>query len=541
MGEEIFSTQRLDHLGIVAGVCRKIKLIEQIDSYLGSSERKVTVGEAVQAMVINALGFVSRALYLTPEFFANKPVDVLIRDGIRAEDLNDDSLGRALDYLYEAGVTEIFGRVASDALKVYGIEHRFVHLDSSSFSLQGKYDTDSDGCHAIEITHGYSKDHRPDLKQAVVSLICSYRSLIPVWLETLSGNSVDKTTFPKTIESYIKHLKDSEAPYFIADSALYSKGNLKVLSKVYWLSRVPETIKEAQDFLQSIEPVEMEVSAQKGYFYKEVSSDYGGVCQRWLVIYSEQAYKREEALFQRQLKRYEEQTEKELQDLSHQEFEREEEAREAIEGLEKGWKFHRLESKVEKVFHYSGRGRPKKDEKPNQIRWCVKGKVIKKPEAISQKLKQKGKFILATNEGDVNRLSAETMLSAYKGQGISVERGFRFLKDPLFFAESLFLKRPERLMALLMVMGLSLLVYALAEHTVRRELKQQGKNLPNQVGKLTQQLTLRRIFQIFEGVDILLLSQPEETKRLVLNLKPIHHQILNLLDTEVKKCYFLSG
>jgi transposase len=101
MAEESYSTQALDHLGIVAGTCRQIGLIEQIDKYVGTTERKVSVGEAVQAMVINALGFVGRALYLTPEFFNNKPVEILIREGLTAEDFNDDSLGRALDMLYQ--------------------------------------------------------------------------------------------------------------------------------------------------------------------------------------------------------------------------------------------------------------------------------------------------------------------------------------------------------------------------------------------------------------------------------------------------------
>jgi transposase len=59
------------------------------------------------------------------------------------------------------------------------------------------------------------------------------------------------------------------------------------------------------------------------------------------------------------------------------------------------------------------------------------------------------------------------MLLAYKGQGVGPERGFRFLKDPIFFAESLFLKSLKRIMELIMVMGLALLVYALAEHQLR--------------------------------------------------------------------------
>ena len=88
-------------------------------------------------MILNALGFVSRPLYLTPEFFSNKPVDLLIRPHLCAADWTDDCLGRALDTLYENGVTELFAIVASKALSTYEIDHRFVHLDSTTFSFQG--------------------------------------------------------------------------------------------------------------------------------------------------------------------------------------------------------------------------------------------------------------------------------------------------------------------------------------------------------------------------------------------------------------------
>jgi transposase len=136
--ETRYETQRIDHLGIVAGICQEIGLIEEIDRQVGPSEQKVSVGQGVQAMVLNALGFSSRALYLMPDYLHNKPVDLLIHSGLSREDFNDDSLGRSLDKLYAKGVTEVFAQVATRALRVYQIEHRFVHLDSSSFHLHGQ-------------------------------------------------------------------------------------------------------------------------------------------------------------------------------------------------------------------------------------------------------------------------------------------------------------------------------------------------------------------------------------------------------------------
>mgnify|MGYP000390522759 CR=1 FL=1 len=54
-----YETQRIDHLGIVTGVCQEISLIEKINERVKTSNRKVNCGQGTQAMVLNALGFVS--------------------------------------------------------------------------------------------------------------------------------------------------------------------------------------------------------------------------------------------------------------------------------------------------------------------------------------------------------------------------------------------------------------------------------------------------------------------------------------------------
>ena len=164
--------------------------------------------------------------------------------------------------------------------------------------------------------------------------------------------------------------------------------------------------------------------------------------------------------------------------------------------------------------------------------------VIDKPNTLRAKREERKQ---RSNELDKEKLPAEKILKAYKGQAASVERGFRFLKDPMSFASSLFLEKPERIMALLMVMCLSLLVYALAERWLRTELLRRDESIPNQVGKPTQRPTMRRIFQVFEGIDVLLIHTPHGTQRQVLNLKPIHLHILDLLGPEVRKCYIPDG
>ncbi len=80
-----YLTERLDHLGIVAGVCREVGIAEWLDKRGGENRRSVSVGTATVAMILNGLGFSNRQLYLVPQFFANKPVEHLLGEGITAD------------------------------------------------------------------------------------------------------------------------------------------------------------------------------------------------------------------------------------------------------------------------------------------------------------------------------------------------------------------------------------------------------------------------------------------------------------------------
>ena len=536
-----YETKRLDHLGIVAGICQEIGLADIIDAQVGPSGRQVSVGQATQAMVLNGLGFSSRALYLTPEFFANKPVEALIGPGITAAMLHDDTLGRALEALYAGGVTELFARVAAAGCRRYGIAHQFVHLDSTSFHLHGAYDAAEPEREAIQITYGYSKDERPDLKQVVVNLMTSYRTAIPTWLEVLSGNSSDRQTFVASIAAYTAQLAAADSPTFVADSALYSADNLRALSSLRWVSRVPQTIRLAQEWVEQVAVEEMTPLDDEGYLGRELDVTYGAVAQRWLVVYSTAAAAREARTFARLLARQRTQAEKQLRQLQQQTFACEADGQEAVARVTRRWRYHRAQVDLQPIHRYPHPGRPPQGAAPDLVGYRLVGEVVEDPAALEEAARRQGKFIIATNELDPDRLSPAAMLSVYKAQGVSVERGFRFLKDPLFFADSLFLKKPERIMALIMVMGLALLVYALAEHQLRTALQVENQTIPDQVGKPTARPTMRRVFQIFEGIDLLVIvTGGQVVDRRVLNLTAVQRQIILLMGAAVKKVYLVD-
>jgi len=535
-----YSSKNLDHLGIVAMVCREIGLADEIDRIVGVDPRqKVTCGEAVVAMVLNALGFVDRPLYLFPEFMATKPVEILIREGLKAEWFNDDVLGRTLDKLYRAGPEGIFMQIAANGYR--GYSGRFFHNDTTTMSLQGEYKHEEGDLDAvpIEITHGFSKDHRPDLKQFVISLVMS--DDLPVFIQALSGNASDKNHFREIVKEYGASLREKwgEDKIWVWDSAFYSEKNLRKISESYkWITRVPETLSEAKEVLENADTEKMRSTALGGYRLFSIEVEYGGVKQRWVVVFSEKAFARETKTLEKKIKKEKEQVEKEVWHLSNQEFYSEKDGLKDAQKKEKRWKYHKISAiavEERKKKKSEGRGRPGKDT-PTRTVYRIKAGFVEDKSAIEKETLRKGKFIVATNELNSEKLSDEEALKAYKEQQ-HAERGFRFLKDPMFFAQSMFLENEGRIVAMVMVMGLALMVYSLAEHKLREALEKENETIPDQRKKQTKKPTMRRVFQVFEGITVLYRGSKMVA---VLNLRPIHGKILALLGREYERIYCTS-
>ncbi|TXK21617.1 IS1634 family transposase [Pontibacter qinzhouensis] len=187
MGEG-YSSKTLDHLGLLSRVCREFDIAGQIDKLIPpqSQEQHVTTGQAVVAMLLNGLGFVNQRLYLVSKFFEDKPLDRLLTPGIAASHLNDDRLGRALDALYAHGVSTLFASIASQTMQQLGKQPKDAHLDSTTFLVHGSYNSDKGAETVLHLTHGHSKDHRPDLPQVALQLIRDHYSGIPLHMEALN-------------------------------------------------------------------------------------------------------------------------------------------------------------------------------------------------------------------------------------------------------------------------------------------------------------------------------------------------------------------
>lgn len=224
--------KNLDHLGIVAGIIDQIGLVEEIDRQIESHPQQIiSTGQVVKAMILNGLGFVSAPLYLFSEFFIGKATEHLLGEGIKPEHLNDDRIGRALDSLSNTGLTPLFTSVAMLAHQRFSLLTKSLHLDSSSFSLFGKYeiessDESSESIEGVKITYGYSKDHRPDLKQFMMDVICTGDGDVPMFVRLGDGNESDRAIFAQLLEQFKQEWNlDS---IYVADSALYSAENIQL-------------------------------------------------------------------------------------------------------------------------------------------------------------------------------------------------------------------------------------------------------------------------------------------------------------------------
>jgi transposase len=526
--------KKIDHLGIVAGIVDSIGMVEIINNFLGSEPgEKVSAGQVVKAMILNGLSMMSQPLYMFPKFFELIACEHLIGAGVKPEYLNDHKLGRILDKLFIKGLDTVFLAISLNAVQIYQISLSSSHLDSTSFHVDGEYEyslpevifnnqkqsdylgkenEEGKSPQAIKLTYGYSRDHRPDLKQFITELVCSGDGDIPIYIKSVSGNEVDSKRFGEIAVEYQKRIQVDSL--IVADSALYTESNIKLMSSIKWLTRVPLTIKLAKSLVMSLAESEFVKSEKIGYSYAQKKITYGDIEQRWLVVQSQDRKKSDLKKLSKKIEKAFSNTQAELKKLAAEKFACVADARKELSKISKEFKYHQVEN-IEVLEK-----NPDIKEENQSKYYQISATVSENKDVIDQEILSAGRFIIATNVLLDKELSHEQMLSEYKAQQ-SCERGFSFLKNPLFLADSIFLKSPERIEALAVVMGLCLLVYTLAQRELRAALKSLNYTVKNQLGKAINNPTMRWIFQCFQSVYLVSFQQTTEFYNVTSEIKYI--------------------
>lgn len=253
--------------------------------------------------------------------------------------------------------------------------------------------------------------------------------------------------------------------------------------------------------VSQLEETEFTNSCVTGYRWSEHKSNYGGLAQRWLVVSSSSRQEADRRKLEKNIKKSEVEAKKKLRELSSIQFMCEADAVAVANRLSKKLKYHKLSQTKACVVTVKLGAEPINNNIQTGSLFRVQAQLELDAKVIAKETKACGRFILATNVMDIQELSPDEMIRKYKEQQ-ATERGFGFLKEPIFFTDSVFLKSPERIEALALVMGLCLLVYTLGQRFLRQSLQQTNSTLKNQLGKGTNKPTLRWIFQCFQSVHV---------------------------------------
>jgi len=438
--------------------------------------------------------------------------------------------------------------------------HR-LHADTTSFSVHGQYaskptrKTDSAPASlpeatlpeevpaVIQVTYGYSRDHREDLKQWMVALISSGEG-VPQFLQPLDGNASDKRSLLEAVTTLTQQLKMSgeAAGVYVADSGIYSTENMTILNEagVPWASRVPETTTTAQVLVRE-EPEAWQMSAdgQRQWWSRVLDLPQGR--ERWMVVRSKEGEARARPTLQRQVERDRTTWTQRLWHLGHQPFASHIDAEAALaKACQRLPAWVQVQTRILAVPKHAKPGRPRKEASPTTQVWHIQATVRLDDVAVEREAMRRAAYIIGTNLLDGETWPEEAIIALYHEQTV-VEKGFAFLIDPLFLASSVFVKQPERIMAIAFIMVLCLLVYKVAELRVRQRLVATGQTVPDQVRKPSARPTMRWLFQCFEGLDLHHTVRPDGTwETEILRLTDLHRQILRLLGPAFEKCY-LAG
>lgn len=533
---------RVDHLPIVSAFCGRIGLAQTVNRFM-PTQMEIDAGTIVQAMVLDTLSGRS-PLYRLAEFFKHQDTELLLGRSVAGTALNDTTVGRAIDAIYEAGAEKLFGEVAFEAARRFPLDMSKVHFDTTSVSLWGDYDPRDPSSEKLDITYGHSKDHRPDLKQFLIKMLCVGGN-IPILGGCEDGNTSDKTLNNALLSRISKHMaKFGLSPgafLYVADSAMVTENNLRAIGDNAFVTRLPFSYGEASrvvtkavadDSWEHIgilnetagtdkrPPAQYRVSEQTATLYDQ---EY-----RAMVVHSSAHDKRRLKRIEREIKKSESSMLKIIAEQTKREYFCRADAEEAASKLrEVGFELHSIEASSSEKVRYS-RGRPKKDQ-PRQIasvRYVVDAMVRESADRIERKRREAGCFVLLSNVplvGDNSQTSAD-LLRAYKEQH-GIERNFSFLEDPLI-VNDMFLKKPERIEVLGAILLISLLVWNLIERSLRQFVKENDVDLPGWDKKKTRRPTAFMMSTMFLGVQIVRVG---EIRRLASPLTATQHHYLEAL------------
>ncbi|MEA1053208.1 IS1634 family transposase [Lamprobacter modestohalophilus] len=473
-------------------------------------------------------------MYHLEQAFSDADRAVLLGQALPAGYFSDDNAGRVLDHLFETGTQRIFSALSVAAMDRFALTAKHVHFDTTSVNVFD-YANTNDAQATANITYGYSKDKRPDLKH-FISMLCVEGGIPIVGKEDGHASTKKLITgcWRRSPATLREHGVAEEAFIYVADSAMVTEENLARAGR--FITRLPATYTACEHaILKAIDadhwtqvgciaatpPTKRRPAAS--YRVSEQSVELYGTSYRAIVVHSS-------AHDQRRQKRLERELAASLTAITTQAKACERKTllladaqAAAQEAMAQPSAYHRLQVSVLERPRYA-RGRPKRDgvRTPIAMDYVLNAEILEDEPAIERRRKMAGCFVLLSNVAR-DGADGEQILRTYKEQ-YAIERNFSLKDDQI--VNALFLKRPERIEALGLILLISLLIWRLMEQVMRSTLKADETTVPGWDNKPTCRPTAYLLTWTFRGVMVLCMGQ---TRRLHQPLSPTQQAFLRAL------------
>jgi len=547
------TTERLGPFPLVNHFLSRLKLDDFLERFVPTTDRRVRVpyskalGTLLRSIIVQR-----EPIYRQQETVNSFAPECFGLDAVQATALSDDAIGRSLDRLFDANRGALLTDVIVAAVREFDLGLDELHNDSTSVKFCGQYRDAKGrklrGRRAPAITYGFSKDHRPDLKQLLFILTTTDDGGVPLQFRCEDGNTSDSPTHQETWDFLCKIAGCTDFLY-VADSKLCNHEAMNHIHDQHGhlVTVLPKSRLEDHEFREWIQTHTPEWNLVRDLPNPRI---HGGPRDRWWTyryrMPSAEGWNvvwiKSTLLALNQQKRRQERLTRAQQDL--------EDLRSRLLGSRPRIRTHAaIAERINEIlktrnvsryikttiyqieehsFRQTTKGRPGPKTtyiRKTRKRWTIDWNLDQ--EAIDYDRKSDGMYPLLTND---LKLSDKQVFEAHKHQP-SIEKRFHQTKSVLRITP-VFLKNEGRIEAFFFVFFLALLVHALIE----RELRQAMKN--NDIPELplypeernTKRPTADQILRLFSLAQRHTLTAGERTLRTFQpELTTLQLQILNLL------------
>lgn len=556
MGDPSFDldTRRVGGLPLVNRYLERLQLANLFEEHVSSDPRSKVPHARVLGVLVRNLVLSRVPLYGLREWAEGWVPGLLgLESAKEVELLNDDRVGRSLDRLFDSDRAVLLTVLVVGAVREFEVDVSQLHNDSTSLTLHGEYDNATGqllrGQPTLRVAHGHNKDHRPDLKQLLWILTTSADGAVPIHFKIADGSTEDSTTHCETWRVLCEIVGSTDFLY-VADSKLCTRANLRLIHEEggRFITVLPRTRKEDEqfrDWLQCNQPPWEEIARKAHLRLKGGPPDVIHACSSpvpdsdgYRVLWYRSSHKLERDA--RTRRNAVEAAWKEFHELKarvegpRSRFKSVATVSQAAEKIldkrgAKRWIGYEVEEYEEARYRQEKRGRPGKNTRWRQTKkkrfrlsWTLN------QERIDYDTRCDGIFPLITNCQASTPLE---VLEAYRSKQPYLEKRHHLLKN-VQSATPVYLKSVSRIEALFFLFFVALLVVALIERDVRREMERRGlEHLPLYPEKrMCSAPSADRILEVFDPLQRHVLSKAGVVvQRFEPELTKLQRQLLSMV------------